>query len=73
MASTIKELEQLDKEMLIPADIAPILGCATYTVNVAAHQGMLPFPHIILGRRVKIPRRPFIEWLKTGNASLMES
>lgn len=72
MANTIRELEQMEKEMLIPADIAPILGCATYTVNVAAHQGMLPFPHIILGRRVKIPRGPFIEWMKTGNASSSE-
>ena len=32
---TLSDIEALEKEMLIPADIAPILGCHPYTINIA--------------------------------------
>lgn len=72
MANTLKELEEMSVEMLKPADIAGVLGTAAHTIRVAAHQMGLPFPYIILGNRVKIPRRPFIEWMKTGNVTIQE-
>lgn len=59
---TLQELEQLPKEMLVPADIAPILGCTPYSINVAVKNGYkFPFPVIKMGTRVRIPKRPFIK------------
>ncbi|MBE6792530.1 MAG: hypothetical protein E7534_03390 [Ruminococcaceae bacterium] len=63
---TLEQLEAMDKEMLIPADIAPILGCSPYTINVATRDGKnpFPFPIIRMGTRVKIPKRPFIKAMR---------
>ena len=62
---TLRELEQLPKEMLIPADIAPILGCTPYSINVAVKKGtQFPFPVILMGTRVRIPKMPFIKFMK---------
>ncbi len=63
---TLEELEMLDKEMLVPKDIAPILGCAPYAINVATQDGKnpFPFPIIRMGTRVRIPKRPFIKAMR---------
>ncbi len=63
---TLEDLERMDKEILIPADIAPILGCAPYAINVATRDGKnpFPFPIIRMGSRVKIPKRPFIKAMR---------
>ena len=63
---TLEELEKLDKEFLIPAEVAPLLGCNPYAINVAVRDGEnpFPFPVIKLGRRVKIPKRPFIRAMR---------
>lgn len=63
---TLEELERLDKEMLVPKDIAPILGCAPYAINVATQDGKnpFPFPIIRMGTRVRIPKRAFIKAMK---------
>ena len=63
---TLKELEQLPKEMLVPTDIAPILGCKPYYINVATRDGRnpFPFPVIRMGSRVRIPKTPFIKFMR---------
>ena len=63
---TLEELEASPKEMLIPSDIAPILGCNPYTINVATRDGNnpFPFPIIRMGTRVKIPKKPFIKAMR---------
>ena len=63
---TLEELEASPKEMLVPADIAPILGCSPYTINVVTRDGKnpFPFPVIRMGTRVKIPKRPFIKAMR---------
>ena len=52
------------KEMLSPADVAPVLGCNPYAINVMARQdpARLGFPVCRIGNRVKIPRRAFLRW-----------
>lgn len=63
---TLDELRTLDKEFLTPAEIAPILGCAAYNINVQVRQdketgvNSFCFPTIKIGTRIKIPRRAFI-------------
>lgn len=63
---TLEDLEMLDKEMLVPSDVAPILGCSPYTINVATKDGRnpFPFPIIRMGTRVRIPKRPFIKAMR---------
>lgn len=64
---TFEEIKKSDKEMLIPADICDILGCDKYNINVQVKEdkrngtNSFPFPTILLGSRVKIPRRAFIK------------
>lgn len=63
---TLQELEALPKEMLTPKDIAPILGCAQYSINLATKDGKnpFPFPVIRMGTRVRIPKTPFIKAMR---------
>lgn len=63
---TLDELEKLDKEILVPADVAQVLGCSPYTINVATRDGKnpFPFPVIRMGTRVRIPKAPFIKAMR---------
>ena len=63
---TLNDIEKLDKEMLVPVDIAPILGCTPYTINLATRDGKnpFPFPIIRIGTRVRIPKQPFIKAMR---------
>jgi hypothetical protein len=61
---TIKELEQSGKDVLTPAEIAPILGSDPQTIRWQAHNqpDKLGFPVIVVKSRVKIPRLGFIRF-----------
>ena len=63
---TLQDIEKLPKEVLVPADIAPILGCTPYSINVATRDGKnpFPFPIIRMGTRVRIPKAPFIKFMR---------
>lgn len=67
--SAQEELERiaaLPKEMLVPTDICKYLGCCAYSINVATENGKnpFPFPVIRMGRRVRIPKMPFIKAMR---------
>lgn len=70
---TLDDLEKLDRECLIPKEIAPIIGVNPYTINLQVKQdkqrgvNSFPFPTILIGTRVKIPRRAFLEAMKHGS------
>ena len=66
MQDELERIEKLDKEMLVPTDVAKYLGCSAYTINIATEDGKnpFPFPVIRLGRRVKIPKIPFIKAMR---------
>ena len=63
---TLQELEKLETEVLTPNQVAPILGCQPYSINIAVRDGKnpFPFPVIRMGSRVRIPKRPFINFMK---------
>lgn len=69
---TFDEIKRSDKECLIPSDIAPILGVCPYNINLQVKRdkerglNSFPFPTILIGSRVKIPRRAFIEAMEHG-------
>ena len=61
---TIEYIKKLDKEILTPKDIAPILECDAHVIRKQAKEDIkqLGFPATKLGCRVKIPRQAFIDW-----------
>jgi hypothetical protein len=64
---TLEEIKKSNKEMLTPADIAPLLGVDKYSISVQVKEdkqngrNSFPFPTIRIGTRTKIPRRAFIK------------
>lgn len=68
---TLKEIEESTKEVLTCQDVAPVLQCNPATLHLQAIEEpwRLGFPVIVMGRRVKIPRRPFLGYMKKGEAS----
>ncbi len=61
---TLKEIAQLDRPYLTPAQAAPILNCNPYFISLMAkteeNRKALGFPVIRMGTRTKIPRIPFL-------------
>lgn len=66
---TLDEIRNLDREYLLPREVASILGCKPYAINVWAKQNPkgLGFPTCVIGSRVKVPRLAFIQWLTGQN------
>lgn len=60
----LEALERSDKAMLTPKDVAPVLGCRPYYINVQAKldASRLGFPVCMMGTRVRIPRAAFLAW-----------
>ena len=67
---TIDEILRSTKEVLTPADIAPVIGADPYGINRMARENPagLGFPVICIGNRVKIPRRAFLRYMMYGRA-----
>ena len=67
---SLEELEALPGEMLSCAQVAPILRANQYTIHETAMQRpqLLGFPVNVMGRRVRIPKGPFIQFIR-GNAA----
>jgi len=63
---TLEEVKMSDKLMLVPADIAPLIGCSAYAINLQAKDdpSKLGFPCSLIGTRVRIPRAGFIAWME---------
>ena len=62
----LRRIEALPKDILVPTDICKYLGCSAYAINVATENGKnpFPFPVIRIGRRVRIPKMPFIKAMR---------
>lgn len=65
MVMTLKDVANMDKAYLTPAEAAEILQCDPHAIRVAAKKApeQLRFPTILIGNRVKIPRLPFVEFM----------
>lgn len=61
----IQSIIDSDKEVLTPAEIAPILGVDPHYIRVVARQRpeLLKFEFFISGNRTKIPRIPFLRYI----------
>ena len=63
---TLEEIENCGKDMLVPTDVAPYLHCEPHSINRAAKDapGLLGFPIIVMGSRVRIPREGFVRYCR---------
>lgn len=63
---TLAEIEALPGEVLTCQQIAPVLGANPATIHLQAtdRPDMLGFPVIVMGSRVKIPKRPFLAFMR---------
>ena len=63
---TLDEIRRFDREFLTPAQVAPLLGCDAQDVRVCAREcpERLGFNVALIGSRVKIPRRAFVNWME---------
>ena len=63
---SLDDLKRLDREFLTPAQVAEILGCNPQGIRVWARQRPegLGFPVCLVGSRIKIPKRPFIQFME---------
>lgn len=70
---TFDEIKASRKEYLTPRDVAEVLHCAQYSINVQVADDIkhgknsLGFPVIKIGTRVKIPRLAFIAFMEGKN------
>lgn len=62
---TLQEIKNTEKTMLLPAEVAPILGCDAHSIRVQAREfpEALGFPVICVGNRTLIPRKPFLAYI----------
>ena len=65
---TLDQLEALPAEVLTCAQVAPVLCANPATLHLQALERpeLLGFPVIVAGSRVKIPKRPFIGFMREG-------
>lgn len=65
---TLDEIENSPKEVLTCKDVAEVLACNPGTLHMQAVEQpeKLGFPVIVMGSRVKIPRKPFLNFMNGG-------
>ena len=64
MAKTVAELERDERDMVMVSDIAQIIGFAVDRVRDLALDKKFDFPVITYGNEVRIPRIPFIKYMR---------
>lgn len=69
---TLRDIEAINREYLIPDEVAKILGTTGYSITIQAREdrkngiSSFPFPVVLIGNRVKIPKRPFLAAMRGG-------
>lgn len=62
---TLDDVRAIEREYLLPREVAEVLGTDGQSIRVTARQApeRLGFPTICVGHRVKIPKRAFIDYM----------
>ena len=63
---TLEDIKAMPGEIITPDIAAQILGCDPQFIRVAARDcpEILGFPVLRIGRRTKIPKRPFVQFFE---------
>lgn len=66
--SKLEQIKALERAIITPDEAARVLQCNAQYIRMQARAdaSKLGFPVICLGRRVKIPRLPFIAFVEGG-------
>lgn len=64
MAASVTELAAQGEDIVFAEDICKILKMSAQTVRELAKDGSLGFPTIVYGGEVRIPRLPFIKYMR---------
>ena len=66
---TLDDVKAIDREYLIPREVAAVLGTDGQSIRVWARQCPegLGFPTVCVGNRVKIPKAGFIAYMEGRN------
>lgn len=67
---TFDQIRQSDKLFITPKDIAPVIGCDPQKIRTTAWDKpeRLGFPVVVVGRRIRIPRIPFLQFMEGRDA-----
>ena len=64
---TLSEIARMERQFLTPKEVAPILGCDQYWINLMAKseegRKKLGFKVVMIGCRVKVPKIPFLRFM----------
>lgn len=62
----LSDLKKMNTDVITPNVASKVLGCDPHWIRVAAHQdkSLLGFPVVLIGNRVKIPRKAFIRFME---------
>lgn len=67
---TLSDMKACEKEFLTPTDVAGVIRCKPYSLNLTVKNGgTLPFDYIMVGTRLKFPRLAFIAWAERTKIS----
>lgn len=63
---TLKDIEAIPKELLVPDDVSKFLGVDAQSIRNQARKDphMLGFPVIVVGERFKIPKEGFVRYVR---------
>jgi len=63
---TLKELEQIDRDYFVPNQICGVLGCDPHYIRLQAQRRpeALGFNVIVMGSRIRIPKIPFLQYIR---------
>lgn len=66
--TTLREIEALETEVLTCKDVSRVLCAGAYYLHEQAMKdpSKLGFPVIVHGTRVKIPKAPFLRFMREG-------
>ena len=66
--TTLREIEALETEVLTCKDVSRVLCAGAYYLHEQAMKdpSKLGFPVIVHGTRVKIPKQPFVKFMREG-------
>lgn len=48
---------------LVATEVGPVLQLSDPAIRAQARAGLLPFPAVVVGQRVRIPKIPFLRYL----------
>lgn len=65
MTAAMQKLMEIDRDYLLPAEVAPAMGWDAHAIRLQAHEdpSKLGFPVVVYKTRTKIPKIPFLRFM----------